>query len=317
MFQLSWILEYLVKQPQPISKSTQILSLGLSFWEWTTSAYWGLKGGQEMALYRRGCGWSSDVYMIVWRKSQEWKEKGVGHRSSEELWGVRILNLNLAFPDAQEEYLSGLNYRIYLIVCRFGSQLLNVWVYIVCGPPWVRFLQMLKMMRFACAPASGFESGVKDTRKQEPQRSLSFPVCVFAAVVATARLRFWRQVVAGKVGHPVHCLQCWWTSYIFGAAQDSQSCPDRPSEEPWPEIPAAQPFLVLPHFSLSRHLSDSVNYLLNSLLFSFKKRFLIFTPLIHVSIGKIKHIIHRVWYYLWFQASSGNPEMYPQMIRRD
>lgn len=133
MFQLSWILEYLVKQPQPISKSTQILSLGLSFWEWTTSASWGLKGGQEMTLYRRGCGWSSDVYMIVWRKSQEWKEKGVGHRSSEELWGVRILNLNLAFPDAREEYLSGLNYRIYLIVCRFGSQLLNVWVYIVVG----------------------------------------------------------------------------------------------------------------------------------------------------------------------------------------
>ena len=134
MFQVSWILEYLVKQPQSISKSTQISSLSLSFWEWPTSTSWGLKGGQEMTLYRRGCGWSSDVYMIVWRKSQEWRVKGVCHKSSEELWGVRILNLNLAFPDALEEYLSGLNYRIYLVDCSFGSQLLNVWVYSMWAP---------------------------------------------------------------------------------------------------------------------------------------------------------------------------------------
>ena len=134
MFQVSWILEYLVRQPQSISKSTQISSLSLSFWEWTTLASWGLKGGQEMTLYRRGCGWSSDVYMIVWRKSREWKVKGVGHKSSEELWGVRILNLNLAFPDTLEEYLSRLNYRIYLVDCSFGSQLLNVWVYSMWAP---------------------------------------------------------------------------------------------------------------------------------------------------------------------------------------
>ena len=162
-------------------------------------------------------------------------------------------------------------------------------MYIVCGPPCVLFLQMLKMIGFACAPASGFDSGAKNINIQEPQRSLSFSVCVFAAVAPAARLRLWRQVVAGKVGHPVHCWQCWWASYIFGAAQGSQNCPDRPSEEPWPAIPAAQPLLVLPHFSFSRHLSDSANYLLNTLLFSFKKCFLIFTPLIHVPIGKIKH----------------------------
>lgn len=138
---------------------------------------------------------------------------------------------------------------------------------------------MLKMMGFTCAPASGFDSGAKDIRKQEPQRSLSFCVCVCSSsgfseieVLETS---------GGRESGPPSPLPAMLMGKLHLWSSSGQ--PELP------ELPDAQPLLVLPHFSFSGHLSDSANYLLNTLLFCFKKCFLIFTPLIHVSIGKIKH----------------------------